>query len=210
MRLDGDSKCVVLIFGNKCDFRTLLELLAGECATKKRKCASNDIGTGARASFAVGAFVQGGLGGVRRCTRAFPWTVRLLVAVARGCCYNHRFNAVALRRNTFMAVHTDSHNARGYPNLVLPCSRWMGGGLWLAEAGMSHSGALADATTLGKVLAVRFPYVLFDPLVPRGTQLWDGERIILIAYAVRDIGLLNVEDTRFLAGFGFTVNYGDD
>ena len=59
------------------------------------------------------------------------------------------------------------------------------------------------------MLAVRFPYVLFDPLVPHGTQLWDGERIILVAYAVRDIGLLNDADTQFLAGFGFTVNYGD-
>ena len=46
-------------------------------------------------------------------------------------------------------------------------------------------------------------------MVPHGTQLWDGERIILIAYAVRDIGLLSEADTQFLAGFGFTVNYGD-
>ena len=82
-----------------CDFQTLLELLAGKCATKKRKCASNDIGAGVRAFYC--------------------WTARLLVAVVR-C--NHRFNAVALHRNTFMAMHTDSHNAKGYPNLVLSCS----------------------------------------------------------------------------------------
>ena len=131
------------------------------------------------------------------------------MAVVRGCCYSHRFNAVALHRNTFMAVHTDSHNAKGYPNLVLPCSRWLGGGLWLAETETAYHGALADTSTLGKVLAVRFPYVLFDALVPHSTQLWDGERIILVAYAVRDIGLLNDADTQFLAGFGFTVNYGD-
>ena len=96
-----------------CDFRTLLELLEGACAVKKRKCAKNDVGSGAKASFSVGAVVQGGLGGILKCTRAFPWTVRLLVAVVRGCCYNHRFNAVSLHRNTFMAPHTDSHNARG-------------------------------------------------------------------------------------------------
>ena len=194
---------------NMCDFQTLLGLLAGECASRKRKCVSSDFGTGARASFAAGAFVQGGIGGVLRCTRTLPWTVRLLVAVVRGCCYNHRFNAVALHRNTFMAMHTDSHNAKGFPNLVLPCSRWLGGGLWLAEAETAYQGSQADASTLGKVLAVRFPYVLFDPLVPHGTQLWDGERIILVAYAVRDIGLLSEADTQFLAGFGFTVSYGD-
>ena len=107
---------------NMCDFQTLVGLLAGECASRKRKCASNDIGTGAKASFAAGAFVQGGIGGVLRCTRALPWTVRLLVAVVRGCCYNRRFNAVALHRNTFMAMHTDSHNAKRYPNLILPFS----------------------------------------------------------------------------------------
>ena len=66
-----------------CDFSTLLELLDGACAGLKRKCASGDVSSGAKAPFSVGAFVQGGLGGVLKCTRAFPWTVRLLVA---GCC----------------------------------------------------------------------------------------------------------------------------
>ena len=36
---------------NMCDFKTLLGLLDGECAIRKRKCASNEIGTGAKASF---------------------------------------------------------------------------------------------------------------------------------------------------------------
>ena len=190
-----------------CDFKTLLELLEGVCAVKKRKCASNNIGSGARASFSVGAFVQGGLGGILKRTREFPWTVRLLVAVARGCCYNHRFNAVALHRNMFMTPHTDSHNARGYPNLVLPCSRWAGGGIWTAEA--THLSTLADTSTMGRAHAIRFPYVLLDPHVLHGTQIWAGERIILLAYAVRDISLLSEVDTSFLADFGFTVNYGD-
>ena len=174
------------------DFRALLELLDGACAGLKRKCASGDVSSGAKASFSV---------------RAFPWTVRLLVAVVRGCCYNHRFNAVSLHRNTFMAPHTDSHNARGYPNLVLPCSRWVGGGIWMAEA--THLSTLVDASILGKVHAVRFPYVLLDPHVLHGTQIWSGERIILIAYAVRDVSLLSPVDTCFLADFGFTINYGD-
>ena len=189
-----------------CDFSTLLELLDGACAGLKRKCASGDVSSGAMASFSVGAFVQGGLGGVLKCTRAFPWAVRLLVAVVRGCCYNHRFNAVSLHRNTFMAPRTDSHNARGFPNLVLPCSRWVGGGIWMAEA--THLSTLVDASILGRVHAVRFPYVLLDPHVLHGTQIWSGDRIILIAYAVRDVSLIGPVDTRFLADYGFTVNYG--
>ena len=64
--------------------------------------------------------------------------VRLLVATVRGCCYNHRFNAVALHRNTFLEPRTDSNNARGYPNLVLPCSRRRGGGIWTAERSILH------------------------------------------------------------------------
>ena len=154
--------------GHLCDFKTLLELLEAN-AVKKRKCASNDIGSGAKASFSVGAFVQGGLGGILRCTQDFPWTVRLLVAVVRGCCYNHRFNAVALHRNMFMTPHTDSNNARGYPNLILPCSRWVGGGIWMAEA--THLSTLADTSIMGRVHAVRFPYVLLDPHVLHGTQI---------------------------------------
>ena len=190
-----------------CDFSTLLELLDGVGAGLKRKCAIGGGSSGAMASFSVGAYVQGGLGGILKCTRAFPWTVRLLVAVVRGCCFNHRFNAVSLHRNTLMAPHTDSHNARGFPNLVLPCSRWVGGGIWMAEA--SRLSTLVDASILGKVHAVRFPYVLLDPHVLRGTQIWSGDRIILIAYAVRDVRLLCPEDVHFLADYGFTVKYGD-
>ena len=47
------------------------------------------------------------------------------------------------------------------------------------------------------------------PHTLHGTQIWAGERIIMVAYAVRDVGLLNAADTCLLADFGFTVNYGD-
>ena len=190
------------------DFATLLELLDGACSIKKRKCIDSGVGSGHRASFAVGAYTLGGLGGLLKQTRVFPWTVRLLVAVVRGCCYNHRFNAVALHRNTFMAPHTDSQNERGCSNLVLPCSRWLGGGIWAAED--SHLSTVQDTSVQGRIHAVCFPYVLLDPHVLHGTQLWTGDRIILVAYAARDMGLLCDEDISLLADFGFTVRYGSN
>ena len=190
------------------DFGELLSLLAGACAGKRRRCADNNLGERERASFSIGAFTQGGVGGILRSTRIFPWTAKLLTAIVRGACFNHQFSAVAAHKNTFMEPHIDVNNSRHCPNLILPCSRWQGGGIWVAEdTGLT---SLPSANIQGRVYAVRFPYVLLDPhFFMHSTQRWRGDRIILVAYAVRQLRLLKPDDTLLLESCGFSVRYAD-
>ena len=70
-----------------------LVLQLPESGSKKRKCAQASTDHIRQMSFSVGAYTLGGLHGVMKATRSFPWVARLLAAVARGSCYNHVFSA---------------------------------------------------------------------------------------------------------------------
>ena len=105
-----------------------LVLQLPESGSRKRKCAQASADHIRQMSFSVGAYTLGGLHGVMKATRSFPWVARLLAAVVRGSCYNHVFSAVGLHLNTKMTPHVDIHNSPSCPSLLLPCTRWRGGG----------------------------------------------------------------------------------
>ena len=76
-----------------------LVLQLPESCSKKRKCAQASTDHSRQMSFSVGAYTLGGLHGVLKATRSFPWVARLLAAVVRGSCYNHVFSAVGLPKH---------------------------------------------------------------------------------------------------------------
>ncbi|CAE7583604.1 unnamed protein product [Symbiodinium sp. CCMP2592] len=63
-------------------------------------------------------------------TIMFPW-VSLLVCKYVRSCTAVPFTSFVLQRNTSMRAHRDLNNAHDSVNVVLPCSSFTGGGLWL-------------------------------------------------------------------------------
>ena len=136
-------------------------MLAGAIHTKRRRCADNAMGEGDRVSSSVGAFTQGGVGGLLRGTRQYPWTTQLLVSVVRGVCLNHQFSSVAIHKNSSMELHVDGNNAPQSMNLLIPCSRWRGGGVWTTDSSASKTIPVEDQ--VGAVHSVHWPYILLGP-----------------------------------------------
>ena len=133
------------------------------------------------------------------------WVTRLLVAVVRGCCYNHVFSAVALHCNQRMSPHVDVHNADGRPNLLIPCTRWSGGGLWVSDNQRART--LSADSEAGRVIHITQPYTIMNPHVLHATMEWAGNRVLLVAYAVADPRKRLASDGQRLRDLGFSVQY---
>ena len=61
-------------------------------------------------AFGVGAWIHGGVGGLRQNTHLFPLTCKVLCAFVRQRCANHNFSSPILLENSQAGLHTDSHN----------------------------------------------------------------------------------------------------
>ena len=132
-------------------------------------------------SFSAGVFVHGGISGLRRSCEAFPRSVQLLTRVLREAKPGFVFSSLSVNQNV---PHVDLNNLSGEPNVVLPLSRFQGGGIWVAAKGgrtpLNHRGATLE----GEVLTVSQRAVAFDPHRVHATQAWKGTRIVLIGYTV--------------------------
>ena len=157
-------------------FMQLVDVLPDLQKGKRRGCILQDPPGRRQYSFAVGAFALGGLHGIMHATLDFPWVTKLLVAVVRGCCYNHIFSAVALHCNQKLSPHVDVNNAAGRSNLLIPCSRWRGGGLWVSDNKNAKQLSVDSAT--GCVLQIKSPYIVMSPHVLHATmESWSGMEI---------------------------------
>ncbi|OLP94891.1 hypothetical protein AK812_SmicGene23020 [Symbiodinium microadriaticum] len=97
------------------------------------------------------------------------------------------------------------NNLSGEPNVVLPLSRFQGGGIWVAATGgrtpLNHRGATLE----GEVLPVSQRAVAFDPHRVHATQAWKGTRIVLIGYTVRGCERLSEEQRAAASNLGFVL-----
>ena len=84
-------------------------------------------------SWYTGAFVHGGVAGVRRNLSKFPHTTRYLVGVGKKYCDGTNFSALGLARNSTLGMHRDVHNVRNSKNVVIPLTSFTGGSLWTVD-----------------------------------------------------------------------------
>ena len=157
-----------------------------------------------QASFTVGAFTHGGVSGIRVGTRTNPWCTLLLVAIVRSNVPGGAFSSITLMRNIKSSLHSDSRNDSACPNILLPCSKWQGGELWVQDPSGSvllpNSGAVR-----GRLIPIEYPFTCFDASIPHATWDWVGCRIILIAYHVQGTARLTSDAASLLRKFGFNV-----
>ena len=121
--------------------------------------------------FCSGAYSRGPLFGLRRNTTLFAWVTLLVCKFIRSCTHVP-FTSFVLQRNTSMGVHRGLNNARDSVNVLLPCSAFRGGGLWIEKAGGRC--ASQDGTLFGEVHNLTMSGITFNPHQRHETYPWRG------------------------------------
>ena len=164
----------------------LAYLLPGTSSIPKRFGVVED----AQKVWSSGAFVHGGVLGLKRSTTAFPMATRAFVKYAKQVMPEHEFNSVAINVNVQAKGHKDIHNAG--KNLVIPLSAFKGGEIELDTP---------DGTQL---LTLQDGPKMFDPKCLHSTRQWsNGNRVVVLAYSARDSEKLKAEDSALLRDIGF-------
>ena len=164
----------------------LAHLLPGTSSIPRRFGVVED----AQKVWTSGAFVHGGVLGLKKSTTAFPMATRAFVKYVKQVMPEHEFNSVAVNINVQAKGHKDIHNTG--KNLAVPLSAFQGG-----ETEVDTP----DGTQL---LTLQDGPKAFDPKCLRSTRQWsNGNRVVLLAYSVRDSEKLKAEDSALLRDIGF-------
>ncbi|CAE7746100.1 RE1 [Symbiodinium necroappetens] len=143
--------------------------------------------------WSVGAFVHGGVAGVKTATAAFPASTRVFVKYVKQVQPDHQFNALAVTTDVGAQQHVDAHNVG--MNLIAGLSYFKGGALEVEGPDGKKLLPLDGDHT----------HQLFDPRLKHSTKTWyGGSRVAVIAYSVRDSGKLMQNKVEYLEDFGFT------
>ncbi|CAE7385237.1 GIP [Symbiodinium sp. CCMP2456] len=81
-------------------------------------------------AWSTGAFIHGGVAGLRRSTRSFPTTTKVINAYIKQVDPNHQWTSVAILKNHQTAMHKDPHNSLYHQTLLAPLTKFRRGGLW--------------------------------------------------------------------------------
>ena len=170
-------------------------------------------------SWYTGAFVHGGVAGLRNNTRVFPWTTRYLTSVAGNLCGNIGFSAVGLAKNQQLGLHRDVHNSRNSMNYVIPLKLEEGGAIWVQKEDVDEDVKVLRTLPSGRELKGHLVDLQkghpmsFSPRRWHEVQPWKGERLVLLLYTPRGTKLTE-NDIKELKEMGFNpqpdVSQGDD
>ena len=163
-------------------------------------------------SWYTGAFVHGGVAGIRNNLKEFPQTTKYLTNVAKKYCGDVKFSAVALAKNAQLGLHRDSHNYKLSKNYVIPLQSFEGGALWVQN--MDYEDLEGEEKTLpngkvayGKIYDMKKGEpVVFPPRVWHEVQPWQGERLVMLLYTPSTTKL-SAEGVEHLEEAGFNVDY---
>ena len=167
-----------------------LEILAytlpGSSAIPRRLGVVED----AQKIWASGAFVHGGVVGLKRSTVSFPMATRVFAKYVRQVAPDHEFNSVAVNVNVQAKGHKDIHNVN--MNMIAALSAFKEGGVDVD----TESGPVTLDVTSGPKF--------FSPKDTHSTRPWsNGNRVVLLAYSVRDSAKLSEEHAEVLKDIGF-------
>ena len=98
-------------------------------------------------------------------------------------------------------VHRGQHNDDATENLVLACSRWEGGHLWLGDA---DGDVVLEDGLKGRTISVQ-PSGAFNGHVLHRAMPWTGCRTVLVGFHVRDMWRLGDDEVAQLQRLGFML-----
>ena len=155
-------------------------------------------------SFTSGAYVHSDRTGLRRNTRIFPLTTELLARLI-SCSFPDRpFTSLALFRDLKQPPHRDSTNGP-YDNLLLACSGFSGGGLWVEFEGGSVQRLINGTWLSGNIIDWDRGQLSFDPHRWHCTEDWEGCRLVLAGYCIANDVQLRESDRDTLSDLFFEL-----
>ena len=166
--------------------------------------ARGDLSAEQAHAFTVGAFVHGGVVGVRDRTFQFPQVTALLCRFVQQFKVAHPFTTISLFQGVDASLHRDSHNHPSVPNLLVQLSPGEGPILWVESPDGSVSCPNDQWDLKGDLL--NSP-ALFD------ARRWHcsivnqdlTKRIVLVAYSIRNAERLTTEHSHYLRKLGFQL-----
>ena len=179
--------------------RLLMEMLPGE---KPARASGQPVPAGEPAkSFTTGAYVYSDVCGLRANARCFPATSMLLASVVSEIFPHDSFSAVALFRNIATPLHSDDNNELECDNLLLPCSHFENGQIWIEGTGSVP--CPLDPSLYGSLLETSGGPAQFNARLRHATCGWTGLRLMLVAFQVRNIHTLPADDRDTLCRLAF-------
>ncbi|CAE7389506.1 GIP [Symbiodinium sp. CCMP2592] len=142
-------------------------------------------------SWYTGAFVHGGVAGVRANLKDFPNTSKYLVNVAKHYAGEVNFSAVGIARNAQLGLHRDVHNYAKAKNYVMPLCGFEGGGLWVQDDMVCDEESTTKISPNGKEIkgkilkATEGEVMSFSPRLWHQVQPWEGTRTVMLMYTPR-------------------------
>lgn len=149
-------------------------------------------------AFACGMYCQGPLQGLRANSRRHPLSSKLLASFVRSLEPSFNFSSLHLFLNVKTSPHIDSNNAP-LPNLIAGISDFKNGQV-LVE---NPSGEFAIETEAGPLPAIALEvagtFATFDAYRLRHqTAAWQGDRLVLVAFSVKNVDRLEQDDLSIL------------
>ncbi|CAE7225523.1 unnamed protein product, partial [Symbiodinium sp. CCMP2456] len=145
------------------------------------------VGVGMSGSFTTGAYSFGGEVGLRRNLSSFPITSSLLAKHVQAISPSFSFTSVALFRNLKTPCHRDANNFPDSYNLVAPVAHFEEGAIWCEDDGGDHLLHCDGVQCRGRLLDVARGPVLLPAASSRHCTLdWTGDRLVLVAFSIRE------------------------
>ena len=166
---------------------------------------SRGIDPNASHVFAAGAFVQGGVYGLRKQTVRFKLSVSMICRFFKHYMPAHTFTSVILQQGVVTSPHRDSHNAEGSRNLLVSLTPANGPILWVEDPEGDTKCPDSRYASLGTLLSnpARFdPRTLHCTIVSHGNAV---HRIVAVAFTIRQPERLSAPDRKVLRELGFNL-----
>ena len=141
--------------------------------------------------------------GLRTNLKNFPYSTKCFTKFASSHVPDLCFSSVALLNQHQSALRIDANNSCVHPNWVCPITIFKGGDLWVeSESGntfLEHEGQRLR----GDILPVSCRACFLDASKRHCVLDWEGERIVLACFLIRDFDKLSPAETEQLSDLGF-------
>ena len=153
-------------------------------------------------AFGAGAFVHGGLCGLRGTVSEFPKSVQAFCGWIKSCDPTFKFTSIYVHDGPSAPPHVDSHNQLGSLNLVSRLTDFSGGEIW-AEGRGSDRRQINGKTVVGGIIPWTSSHVTFDPRLLHFVMPSKGRRVIIAAFTIRNLEKLSRQSLQQLKQLGF-------
>ena len=125
----------------------------------------------------------------------------LLTSVVMSAVPDAWLSSISFSLNTKSGVHRDQRNHKSISNNIVLASTFGNGELWIADPTGNHT----IGGIVGRLVPAAKPFFRFDARQQHASMDWDGNRLVVISYHVRNPELLGACDRILLGRLGFAL-----